>query len=94
MNGSLLTRNRFAVYGQEAFSLMANGQIEFVQIQPEAGSECRLRNPWPGKTVTARRKGKKDENVSGSLLESRTAVSETATVVLEGARPSRKEIPR
>ncbi|UCG55990.1 MAG: hypothetical protein JSU70_14090 [Phycisphaerales bacterium] len=73
---------------------MANGQIEFVQIQPRVGGECRLRNPWPGKTVTVRRKGKKDENVSGSLLKSRTAASETTTIVLEGAKPSRKEMPR
>ena len=84
---TLLARGAFVVS-----SSMEQGQIEFVQIQSKVGGECRLHNPWPGKTVTLYRNGKKNEDLSGSLLVFSTAKGETITVVLKGTKPSRKKV--
>jgi hypothetical protein len=37
---------------------MHKGKIEFVHIQSQAGGECRLVNPWPGKPAVVREVGK------------------------------------
>ena len=71
---------------------MEKGHIEFVQIQSGAGEECRLHNPWPDKSVTLYRNGRKGENLSGSVLKFPTAPGETVTAVLQGTKPSRKEV--
>lgn len=71
---------------------MDKGHIEFVQIQSQVGGDCRLRNPWQGKSVTLHRNGRKGENLSGSVLKFPTAPGETVTVVPRGTKPSRKEV--
>lgn len=71
---------------------MEKGHIEFVQIQSQVGGECRLHNPWPDKSVTLYRNGKKAEDLSGSMLKFPTAPGETVTAVLQGTKPSRKEV--
>lgn len=48
--------------------LQERGRIDFVEIQSQVGSECRLRNPWPDAALTLYRNGKKAEDLSGSLL--------------------------
>ena len=73
-------------------SSMDKGKIEFVQIQSQVGGDCRLRNPWQGKTVTLHRNGRKAEDLSGSLLKFPTAPGETVTAVPQGTKPSRKEV--
>ena len=84
---TLLARGAFVVS-----SSMEKGRIEFVQIQSQVGGNCRLRNPWPDKSVTLYRNGKKAEDLSGSLLKFPTAPGETVTAVLQGIKPSRKEV--
>lgn len=54
--------------------------------------QCWMKNAWPDKTVTLHRNGKKGENLSGSVLKFPTAPGETVTAVLQGTKPSRKEV--
>ncbi|MBN1361811.1 MAG: hypothetical protein JW993_14540 [Sedimentisphaerales bacterium] len=49
-------------------SSMKAGQIEFVQIESQAGAECRLRNPWPDATVALHRDDRKSGELAGELL--------------------------
>lgn len=74
-------------------SSMAKGQIEFVEIKSRLGGECRLRNPWPDKTVTLYRNDNKTENLSGPLLKFQTAKGETITLMPTGRTPRSKKIP-
>jgi len=39
-------------------SSMQKGKIGFVHIQSQAGGECRLINPWPGKPAVVHEVGK------------------------------------
>ena len=90
-----LSRACFTLLAPGAFvvtSSMDKGKIELVQIQSQVGGDCRLRNPWQGKSVTLHRNGTKGESLSGSLLKFSTAPGETVTVVLQGTKPSRKEV--
>jgi len=70
---------------------MEKGRIGFVQIQSKVGGECRLCNPWPEKTLTLYRNGKKTKDLSGSLLTFPTARGETITVVPKGSIPCPKK---
>lgn len=54
--------------------------------------EGRLRNPWPDKTVTFHRDGRRAEDLSGSLLTFPTAKGETIVIVLEGSIPARRKV--
>ena len=76
---TLLARGAFLVS-----SSMKAGKIEFVRIESQAGGECRLRNPWPGATVTLERNGNKAEDLSGDLLRFSTTKGEVIMI-----RPSR-----
>lgn len=60
---TLLCRGGFLVS-----SSMQNGKIEFVEITSNTGSVCRIRNPWPGTTVTIYRNGKKWKNSNDDLI--------------------------
>jgi hypothetical protein len=82
---TLLARGAFLVSAS-----MTGGQIEFVQIQSQKGSVCRLRNPWPDKTVTLYRNGKQTEDLSGPLFVFPTFAGETIVVVLQGVTPAVK----
>jgi hypothetical protein len=84
---SLLARGAFLVS-----SSMEKGQIEFVEIRSNAGQECRLRNPWPDKTVTLYRDGRKAEDFSGSLLTFPTTEGETIVIIPRGTTPPRKKV--
>jgi hypothetical protein len=53
----------------------------------QAGSDCRLRNPWGEDAVTLYRDGKKSENLSGSLLRFATRKGEHIVVVPAGTTP-------
>lgn len=84
---TLLARGAFLVS-----SSMQTGQIEFVQIRSNAGEECHLRNPWPDKTVTLHRDGRKAEDLSGSLLTFPTTKSETVVIVPRGSTVARRKV--
>ncbi len=85
---TLLARGAFLVS-----SSMEKGQIEFVEIQSQVGGECRLRNPWPDRTVTLYRNREKAEDLSGPLLKFPTARAETVIIAPQGSAPSRKRVP-
>ncbi len=72
---TLLARGAFLVS-----SSMQAGKIEFVQVKSRIGGECRLRNPWPGATVTLERDGTKAQDLSGDLLRLATTKGEVITI--------------
>jgi hypothetical protein len=59
----LLCRGAFLVS-----SSMNNGNIDVVEITSQAGSVCRIRNPWPGKEVILYRNGKRWKKSSEDLV--------------------------
>jgi hypothetical protein len=72
---------------------MEKGKIEFVEVQSQAGGQCRLHNPWTDGAVTLYRDGKKAEDLSGTLLAFPTVKGETITVLPKGTSPSPKKVP-
>jgi hypothetical protein len=85
---TLLARGAFLVS-----SSMEEGQIAFVQIESLAGGECRLRNPWPDKSVTIYRGKEQVREQSGSVLTPPMRTGETLLVAPENSAPSRKDLP-
>lgn len=49
-------------------SQLRKGQISYVKIQSEAGRNCMMKNPWPGKAVQLFRSGKKTDVLKGNVL--------------------------
>ena len=78
----LLARGGFLVT-----SSMQRGRIGFVELESQAGGECRLRNPWGENEVTLYRDGKKSENLKGSLLRFPTRKGERIVAVVSGDTP-------
>jgi hypothetical protein len=68
-------------------SSIERGRIGFVELESQAGGECRLRNPWSESEVTLYRDGKKSENLQGSLLRFPTRKGERIVVVVSGDTP-------
>ena len=79
---TLLARGAFLVT-----SSMKRGEVEFVEIQSQAGGECRLRNPWGKGAVVLYRDGKKAESSNGTLLRFATRKGEDIVVVRRGSTP-------
>jgi len=80
---TLLCRGAFLVT-----SSMRKGRIEFVEIESQAGSPCRIRNPW-NLQVTVYRDGRKWKNMDGSLLQFQTAKNQTFVLVPKGTKLSK-----
>lgn len=62
---------RFVLRARGAFVVTAErkeGKTLFVELQSEAGGTCRLRNPWPSRTVRILRNGRPWREASGPLL--------------------------
>jgi len=81
---------RFTLLGRGAFlvsSSMRDGQVEFVEIESQAGAQCRLRNPFSGDAALYR-DGKQAETLRGSLLQFATRKSERLVVVAAGTTPA------
>ena len=74
----LLARGGFLVS-----SAMKSGRVGIVEIESQAGAECRLRNPFHGGALL-RRDGKSATVLRGSLLVMRTRKGEKLTLVPEG----------
>ena len=69
-------------------SVQQDGKIPLVEIRSEAGSTCRLTNPWPGMNVTVYRDGTKSEELRGSLLTIPTRKGEILVIVPENSEVS------
>jgi hypothetical protein len=76
---TLLARGAFLVT-----SSIERGRIGFVELESQAGGECRLRNPWGESDATLYRDGKQSENLRGSLLRFPTRKGERIVVVASG----------
>ena len=63
---------------------MKQGKVGFVEVQSQAGGECKLRNPWGMSEVTLYRDGKKSESVRGPLLKFNTRQGEDVVVLRKG----------
>jgi hypothetical protein len=87
---TLLARGAFLVT-----SSIERGRIGFVELESQAGGECRLRNPWGESEVIIYRDGKISENLQGSLLRFPTRKGERLVVVVSGDTPQayRRSIP-
>lgn len=57
-------------------SSVINGEISFLEINSQIGGTCRIRNPWPGKTISLNRNGVKSEDLKGSLISFATSKGE------------------
>ena len=79
---TLLARGAFLVT-----SSIERGRIGFVELESQAGGDCKLRNPWGGSEVTLYRDGKKSENLQGSLLRFPTRKGERVVLVESGDTP-------
>jgi hypothetical protein len=66
---------------------MREGRIELVEIVSLAGSECRLRNPWPGREVVLHREGKQAGTFGGALLTFATRPGERLLLITSGTSP-------
>ncbi|MFB0535625.1 MAG: hypothetical protein ACETWR_11655, partial [Anaerolineae bacterium] len=84
---TLLARGAFVVS-----SAQQDGRIPLVEIRSQAGSQCRLVNPWEDTDVTLYRDGKKAEDLSGSMLTFPTKKGETVVVVPKVSEPARIKI--
>jgi Glycosyl hydrolase family 95 catalytic domain/Domain of unknown function (DUF5703)/Glycoside hydrolase family 95, C-terminal domain len=88
---------RFTLLARGAFlvsSSMRNGRVEFVEIESQAGAECRLRNPFKA-AVTVYRDGRLAGTSNGDLLRLQTRQGERLILVAEGTTPEsfRKALP-
>jgi hypothetical protein len=82
---TLLARGAFLVS-----SSMKNGRIEFVEVQPQVGGECCLRNPWDDRAkVTLYRNGTIWKEMRGPLLKFYTHKGQNIVVVQESVLPNR-----
>ncbi len=72
---SLLARGAFVVSATQKA-----GKVGPVEIASNAGSECRLKNPWGEATVTLTRDGKTAETLRGAELTFATRKGETIVV--------------
>ncbi len=81
---------RFTLLARGAFlvsSSMRGGQVEFVEIESQAGAECRVRNPFAA-GVDVYRDGKKGASLTGSLLRFATRKGERLVLVAAGIDPA------
>jgi len=80
----LLCRGAFVVS-----SSIRNGTVEFVEIEPQRGGVCRLRNPWPAQRPVLYRDGEKAQMPEGDLLELQTRAGQKLLIVPEGCTPEK-----
>lgn len=68
-------------------SSVKNGEISFLEINSQLGGTCRIRNPWPGNTISLYRNGVKTEDLSGYLISFATSIGEDIKIVRQGINP-------
>jgi hypothetical protein len=86
---ALLARGGFLVSASQR-----EGRVAFVELESQAGSECRLRNPFDGE-ATLYRDGAKAEQLKGAMLRFATRKGERVTVLAAGTAPAdvRRQVP-
>jgi hypothetical protein len=86
---TLLARGGFLVSAS-----IRDGRVAFVELESQAGGECRLRNPFDGE-ATLYRDGAKAEGLKGTMLRFATKKGERVTVLAAGASPAdaRRVVP-
>lgn len=87
---TLLARGGFLVSAS-----IREGRVDFVELESETGSECRIRNPFDGE-VTLYRDGAKAEQLKGTMLRFVTKKGESVTVLPTGTAPAdvRRQVPK
>jgi hypothetical protein len=87
---TLLARGRFLVSAS-----IHEGRVAFVELESQAGAECRLRNPFDGE-VMLYRDGAKAEQLKGTMLRFATKKAERVTVLPTGTAPAdvRLQVPQ
>jgi len=86
---------QFTLAARGAFlvsSSMQKGKIEFVQVQSQAGGECRLCNPWPGETMSLYRNGAKEEDLSGTFVKFATRKGDLIVLAPQGIMPTKMHV--
>jgi hypothetical protein len=71
-----------------------NGEIEMVGIKSQAGGECRIENPWPGKRLTIYRNSKRAGKTSGKMIVFSTNPGEVVALVPGSTKLPVKIIPK
>jgi hypothetical protein len=69
---------RYSLFARGGFLVgasMRQGRVELVEIESQAGAECRLRNPFAGDAMLYR-DGRKSETLTGALLRFPTRTGE------------------
>jgi alpha-L-fucosidase 2 len=61
-------------------SQVSQGQVTYVQIESNAGQECRLVNPWPRATVKVSSNQRPGDVLSGPLLKFTTRIKEVVVL--------------
>lgn len=79
---TLLARGVFVIS-----SAQRDGAIPLVEIFSQNGGQCRLSNPWPGRTVSLYQNGHKADDISGEILSFPTSKNETVVLVPSGVTP-------
>lgn len=79
---SLLCRGNFLVSAS-----MKKGKIEYVEVLSQSGSNCKLKNPWPGKKVVVYRNGNKEAIKNDRLISVGTNKGDRLILVMEGQSP-------
>jgi hypothetical protein len=68
-------------------SSLKNREVSFLEITSQLGGTCRIRNPWPGNTISLYRNGVKTEDLTGNLLSFATSIGEDIKIVRQGINP-------
>jgi hypothetical protein len=74
----LLARGNFIVTAS-----FKDGKIEKAGLFSGSGSECRIMNPWPGKSVIISRDGRNSGKLKGNMLIFKTGKGENITLLPE-----------
>ena len=68
-------------------SSVKKGEVSFLEINSQLGGTCRIRNPWPGNTISLYRNGVKTEDLTGYLISFATSIGEDIKIVRQGINP-------
>jgi hypothetical protein len=68
-------------------SSVKKGEISFIEIKSQVGGTCRLRNPWPGSSLSLYRNGVRSEELTGNLISFATSRGEDIVIVRHGTKP-------
>jgi hypothetical protein len=80
---TLLGRGNFLIT-----SSIKNNTVEFVEINSQSGSNCKIHNPWPGLKVCLFIDGHESKTFSGDLLEFPTTTNNNYILVKKGTKPA------